>query len=132
MIIAVDFDGTCVSHAYPHMGEALPHAVEVLKELVAAGHKLILWTCREDHPVRPECQYLAAAVRWFEKNDIPLVGINETPTEYEFRDDEFMDLAEARAYRQQKRKVHADIYIDDRNLGGFPGWLAVREALLCA
>ena len=49
MLIAVDFDGTVVEHAYPDIGEELPHAVEVLKELVEAGHQIILWTCRENH-----------------------------------------------------------------------------------
>ena len=27
------------------------------------------------------------------------------------------------------RKINADIYIDDKNLGGFPGWSEVWQAL---
>lgn len=34
MIIAVDFDGTCVKHRYPMVGEDVDGAVSVLKELV--------------------------------------------------------------------------------------------------
>lgn len=41
MIIAVDFDGTCVTHEFPRVG-----AAEVLKELTDKGHKIILFTMR--------------------------------------------------------------------------------------
>ncbi len=44
-IIAIDFDGTVVTHAYPHMGMDAG-AVPVLKELVANDCKLILYTMR--------------------------------------------------------------------------------------
>ena len=40
-IIAIDFDGTVVTHAYPHMGVDAG-AVPVLKELVANDCRLIL------------------------------------------------------------------------------------------
>ena len=46
MIIAVDFDGTCVSHDYPYIGKEIG-AAPVLRELVAAGHDLILFTMRD-------------------------------------------------------------------------------------
>ena len=45
MVIAVDFDGTCVTHAFPKIGEDIG-AVPVLKRLVKAGHKIILYTMR--------------------------------------------------------------------------------------
>jgi predicted mannosyl-3-phosphoglycerate phosphatase (HAD superfamily) len=45
MIIAVDFDGTCVTHEYPRIGRDIG-AAPVLKRLTDAGHKLILWTMR--------------------------------------------------------------------------------------
>ena len=43
--IALDFDGTVVTHEYPHIGEDAG-AVPVLKELVANGYRLILHTMR--------------------------------------------------------------------------------------
>ena len=46
MTIAVDFDGTCVKHKYPLVGEDVDGAVSVLKELVRKGHKIILYTMR--------------------------------------------------------------------------------------
>lgn len=48
MIIAVDFDGTCVTHEFPEVGKDIG-AVPVLRELVEKGHKIILYTMRS-HP----------------------------------------------------------------------------------
>lgn len=45
MIIAVDFDGTCVTHEFPYVGKEIG-AAEVLKELTDKGHKIILFTMR--------------------------------------------------------------------------------------
>ena len=48
MIIAVDFDGTIVEHKYPKIGKEIPFAIATLKHLQQDGHKLILWTVREN------------------------------------------------------------------------------------
>jgi len=119
MKIAVDFDGTCVDHKFPEVGEDAPFVVDVLQELVDAGHKLILNTMRSG-------QYLEEAVQWFVEREIPLSGINADP---------------AQSSWTQSPKVFADLYIDDAALGSpckmFPGfsrkcvsWTAVREELL--
>ena len=47
LTIAVDFDGTIVEHRYPDIGEIIPGAFEVLRDLQANGHRLILWTVRD-------------------------------------------------------------------------------------
>lgn len=67
LTIAVDFDGTCVTHEYPYIGKDIG-AVPVLKRLVEEGNRLILWTMRSD-------QQLTEAVNWFYENDIVLYGI---------------------------------------------------------
>lgn len=41
MIIAIDFDGTCVTHDYPATGKEIG-SVKVLKALLAKGHDFIL------------------------------------------------------------------------------------------
>ena len=41
MNIAIDFDGTCVSHEFPEIGKDID-AIPVLKELIKSGHNLIL------------------------------------------------------------------------------------------
>lgn len=72
LVFCVDFDGTCVFSCFPDVGEDVAGAVSVMKELVAAGYRLILWTCRSD-------EYLDAAIEWFEERGIPLFGVNENP-----------------------------------------------------
>ena len=94
MYIAVDFDGTCVTHDYPRIGKEIG-ATEVLKRLVEAGHKLILNTMRSD-------KELQDAVNWFKKNGIELYGVNENPTQKRWTN---------------SPKVYAHMYIDDAALG---------------
>jgi hypothetical protein len=85
--IIVDFDGTCVTHEYPNMGRDIGSA-PVLKELVANGHQLILFTMRSDMGVKNGTfkSGLTDAVNWFRNNDIPLFGIQTNPTQHEWTD----------------------------------------------
>ena len=117
MIIALDFDGTVVTHEYPYIGEEIG-AVPVLKELTAAGHKLILFTMRSG-------KLLDEAVAWFERNGVELYAVNENPEQKSWT---------------SSVKVHANIYIDDCALGcpirfedgirrPFVDWQKVREIL---
>lgn len=94
MYIAIDFDGTCVTHDYPRIGKEIG-ATKVLKRLVEAGHKLILNTMRSD-------KELHDAVNWFKKNGIELYGVNENPTQKRWTN---------------SPKVYAHMYIDDAALG---------------
>jgi hypothetical protein len=94
MYIAVDFDGTCVTHEYPKVGKDIG-AVPVLKKLTDNGHKIILNTMRSG-------KELADAIKWFIDNDIPLFGANENPTQKSWTD---------------SPKVHANVYIDDCGIG---------------
>lgn len=94
MFIAVDFDGTCVKHSFPYIGEDIG-AAPVLKDLVDSGHLIILYTVRSG-------EFLDAAVNWFTENEIPLFGINENPTQNSWT---------------QSRKIFANLYIDDYALG---------------
>jgi hypothetical protein len=77
MDILVDFDGTCTTHDFPNVGLEIG-APEVLRDLVLAGNRLILFTMRSD---TSQGNYLKDAVNWFEENDIPLYGIQENPTQ---------------------------------------------------
>jgi hypothetical protein len=93
MIIAIDFDGTCVTHEYPNVGKDIG-AVPVLERIVNNGHKIILWTMRSG-------KELDDAVEWFKANNIKLWGINENPQQN----------------WTTSKKQHANIYIDDAALG---------------
>ena len=94
MIIAVDFDGTCVTHEFPRIGRDVG-AAPILKGLVAQGNQIILFTMRSG-------AVLDDAVLWFEKNGIPLYGINENPQQHSWTN---------------SPKPYAHIYIDDAALG---------------
>ena len=100
--IAVDFDGTVVEHDYPAIGKEKLFAFQTLKELEKRGARLILWTFRTG-------KELDEAVEYCRKNGIEFYAVNKNYPEEEF------DVT-------TPRKIHADIYIDDRNLGGLPSW----------
>lgn len=107
--IAVDFDGTIVEHAFPSIGKEQLFAFQTLKELNKRGYKLVLWTFRAG-------KELDEAVEFCRKNGVEFYAVNKSYPEEEFDD-------------TISRKIDADIYIDDRNLGGFPGWSAVWQML---
>lgn len=102
-IIAVDFDGTVVDDGYPKIGKPKLFAFETLKQLAAQGHRLVLWTYRSG-------KELEEAVEFCRENGVEFYAVNSS-FEGEIFDQE-----------KQSRKINADIFIDDRNLGGFPGW----------
>lgn len=112
-ILAIDFDGTICRHGWPDIGEPLPYAFEVMKRLQKMGHHLVLNTCREDDR---SGKYLTEAVEFCANNGIHFRAVNTTHPDDDFRSD-------------GGRKVFAHFYIDDRNLGGFPGWLEVERML---
>ena len=93
-IIAVDFDGTCVTHDYPRVGKDIG-SIPVLKRLVENGHNLILWTMRSG-------KELNDAIKWFDDNGIELYGIQENPTQKSWTN---------------SPKAYAELYIDDAALG---------------
>lgn len=109
-IIAVDFDGTIVESRYPKIGKPMMFAFETMKKLQEMGHPLILWTYRSG-------KYLDEAVEFCRDNGIEFYAVNKSYPEEEF--DESIS-----------RKIAADIFIDDRNVGGFIGWGEVYRQLI--
>lgn len=120
LVISVDFDGTIVEFDYPRIGKPLPGAFETLRDLIAAGHKLILNTCREDVGHNINKQYLKEAVEFCRQNGVEFVSVNENRPHEDY----------AREDWPVRRKVWAHVYIDDKNFGGFPGWDVIRKELL--
>lgn len=109
LIIAVDFDGTIVEDAFPKVGKARIFAFETLKKLQEDGHRLILWTYRSGVK-------LDEAVKFCEDNGITFYAINKSFPEEQF------DYTKS-------RKIYADLYIDDRNIGGVLGWGEVYQLI---
>lgn len=100
--VAVDFDGTCVTDEFPRVGKDIFGAEIALKKLVADGHRIILWTCREHSSFGGVEDTLQLAIDWFERKGIPLFGHNDNP--------EMIDYPIC-------RKCHADFVIDDHAVG---------------
>jgi len=109
MKIAVDFDGTIVEHKFPAIGEELLFAIETLKELQRQQHQIVLWTFRTG-------KELEEAVAFCQQRGLEFYAVNKNYPEEEFDN-------------TISRKINADLYIDDRNLGGFPGWSTVYEMI---
>ncbi len=111
MVIAIDFDGTCVSQEFPKVGKEIG-AASVLKDLVKAGHHLILYTMRSDRPKAGETgdptiqdvtgMFLQDALDWFKKHQIPLYGVQQNPAQHNWT---------------TSPKCYAQLYIDDAALG---------------
>lgn len=104
MIIAIDFDGTIVENEYPEIGKERPFAIDTLKMLMADHHRLVLWTCREG-------RLLDDAIAWCREKGVEFYAVNrDYPEETADHNPNFT------------RKLKADIFIDDRNVGGLPDW----------
>lgn len=111
--ILVDFDGTCIP-SLP-MGGYTDYdtgADKVLIDLIKKGHKIVLWTVRNESINNPyntvSKQFkgktsLQEAVDWFKEKNISLFGVNEYPNEEESVG--------------KSRKILGDILIDDVSIG---------------
>jgi len=108
--IAVDFDGTIVEHKYPEIGKEVLFAFETLRALQKQNHQLILWTFRSGRE-------LDDAVEYCRRNGVVFYAINSSYPEEEF-DEEY-----------DSRKIDADIFIDDRNIGGLPPWGEIYQMI---
>jgi len=109
MIIAVDFDGTIVEHAYPQIGKPIPFAIEALKRLQKEEHQIILWSVREG-------ELLTQAVDYCKERGLEFYAVNTN-----FPDEEAIHDG------MTARKLTADLFIDDRNLGGLPDWGVIYQ-----
>ena len=110
MTIAVYFDGTIVEHRYPKIGEEIPFATETLKILAQERHKLILWTVREG-------ELLEEAIEWCRQRGVFFYSVNKDYPE------------EEKSHNGFSRKLKADLFIDDRNLGGLPDWGTIYQMI---
>ena len=104
MKIAVDFDGTIVIHRYPAIGEEIPFATETLKMLIKDGHQLILWSVREG-------TLLQEAIDWCKERGVEFLAVNRDYPEEKLENN-----------NHYSRKLKADMFIDDRNVGGLLEW----------
>lgn len=109
LTIAIDFDGTLVENQYPGIGKPILFAFETLKKLDEDGHQLILWTYRSG-------EKLQEAVDFCKKQGITFYAINKSYPEEEYEPG-------------SSRKILADLFIDDRNIGGLIPWGEIYHQL---
>jgi hypothetical protein len=107
--VAVDFDGTIVENKFPSIGKPMLFAFETLKAMQKRGMLLILWTVRKG-------KELDEAVEFCRQNGIVFYAVNANYPEESFD-------------AEVSRKIEADIFIDDRNIGGFVDWSDVWQIL---
>jgi hypothetical protein len=108
LIFAVDFDGTIVEHKFPKIGAEKPNAIRTLIDLQECGHKIIIWTCRNEFHIVP-------MLRFLEENGFKPDSVNlniNTLIEFAWP------------------KILADVYIDDRSFPPFTNWDDVRKEFL--
>lgn len=94
-VIAVDFDGTLVTHQYSAIGDAVPEAIRVLRLLQDKGCKLILYTMRSG-------QELQESVQWCQAAGINFWAVNKSPEQQLWT---------------CSPKIYAHCYIDDAAVG---------------
>ncbi len=110
MVIAVDFDGTIVEHKYPEIGKEKPFAIQTLRMLQREGNRVILFTSREG-------ELLDDAIAFCHDRGLDFYAVNS-------------NQPPDALFPRQTSKVIADVYIDDRNLGGIPDdWTMIYEMI---
>ena len=109
MIVSIDFDGTLVEgDNYPEIGVLKPNVKDIIKRWKDDGNIIIVNSCRTG-------RYEAAAVDFLLENDIPFDYFNcNHPKQIEH-------------YKMDSRKISADVYIDDKQVGGLPDWFTIDK-----
>lgn len=103
MIIAVDFDGVLVQSVFPKIGEPDHEMVDLVRLLIQkSGVEVVLWTSRVDQP-------LEDAIAWCEQMGLTFDAINDNAPSNKRK--------YGKLYPDGTRKVYADYYLDDHNMG---------------
>ena len=101
MIVAVDFDGVLCKSEFPNIGPPNYEIISLVRELIDAGHEVVLWTARNGNE-------LSDAITWCEDRGLHFCAVNKPAPS---NSAEYADK-----YPSPSRKIYADIYIDDHNL----------------
>lgn len=96
MIIGIDFDGTCVSHEFPAIGQTNPQAIHYMKRFTELGAKLILFTMRSDRGYGQN--HLTEAKDYLESAGVEMWGYNENPEQHHWT---------------SSPKPYCNLYLDD-------------------
>ncbi len=108
MTIAIDFDRTIARTDNFVIAGEVPGAKEAICKLKEAGHYIIINTCRTEDT-------LLDAINWLLRQGIPFDRVNDN------------EPVNVEAYGSNSRKIYADVYVDDRQVGGLPAWSEIYE-----
>ncbi|MRI64408.1 hypothetical protein EDM00_10490 [Ornithobacterium rhinotracheale] len=109
MIIAIDFDGTIAVSKFPEILGLQFKAKKYIQKLKDDGHYIIIYTCRNG-------DNLTNAINFLLEKGIPFDRINDNSPE------------NLKQYNSANtRKVYADVYIDDKQVGGLPLWSEIYQ-----
>ena len=100
MIVAVDFDGVLCRDEFPGIGSPNYRIISLVREIIDAGHEVVLWTSRAD-------QRLVEAVEWCADRGLHFCAVNENAPSNRARYEG--------EYPNGTRKVYADVYLDDKD-----------------
>ena len=100
MVYAIDFDGTLCQDRFPEIGRPYLNRIAAVKELQKEGHKIILWTCRQN---AEHGNHLDNAVERCKQYGLVFDAVNENLPEVQLK------------WGGDTRKVYCDCYIDDKN-----------------
>jgi len=110
-IVSIDYDDTIVFSDYPNSGEIKQNAKEAINRLYDSGITILIWTCRSGEALKTAENYLRdIGVKFHHINEnLPSI-VND--------------------WGGDTRKMWADIYIDDKQLGGLPeSWLDIEDMI---
>lgn len=110
--ISIDYDDTIVYQDFPNAGTIKPNAVKVINRLHEEGHQIMIWTCRVG-----------------ERFDIAMNYLKEQGIKFHIANVNHPDIIAK--FGEDTRKMFADIYIDDKQLGGIPDdWDVIYELII--
>lgn len=98
-IYCIDFDGTIVQDKWPEIGELIPETAELIRAIKARGDYWILYTMRSEENLQEALDFLG-------ENDLIPDTVNDNLPLH------------VKKWGNNPRKIFADCYIDNHNLGG--------------
>jgi len=110
LILAIDFDLTIVySHPFPKIQGLRSGVKKYINKLYDQGYYIIIWTCRTDNEITND---QTEAIEYLKKNGVMYHEINTN------------HYALKNCFKNDCRKIAADMYIDDKGLWlfGLPRW----------
>ena len=119
MIIAIDFDDTIATYGYPDIigARLIKDAKKVINKLYSQGHTILIWSCRSSYK-----KANVDAMKWLDQQGVLYHQFNREAPQTIFNWRFVPDY-------MWSPKIYADIYIDDKQVGGLPSWEEIYKII---